>query len=219
MRRRDAALVAALLGFTAGLGEPARAQQPEGLSKAGVTATEVIVRPGDILEIGVWPDERLGGKFVVEESGYVYLPVLGRVRAAGVSLDRLRNELRQAYGSAIKNPVVTITPMFRVGVVGAVMRPGLYLVDPSYSFFDVLTQAGGFQPNADQEKIRVVRGTEVIEINAKEALESGRALDGLALRSGDHIIVPAKTNLNTLRLTLSVLQTALLVAVAIRRLQ
>ena len=153
---------------------------------------QFVVRPGNVLRITVWPDNALGGEFPVEESGFVYLPVLGPVRVGGMSLEALRNQLREAYGEAIRVPVVTVTPLFWVSVLGAVNRPGLYRVDPTQSLFDVLSLAGGMRQDAKENELRLIRGEQVLEINATSALETGEAQLALALRSGDRIVVPRR---------------------------
>jgi len=170
------------------------AQTTSSLKVRADSDTEFLVRPGDILRIRIWPDSTLGGQFPVEETGLVYLPVLGEIRAAGMSLADLRRELRRGYGTTIKSPVVTVTPLFRVSVLGAVERPGLYQVEPTQSLFDVISLAGGFRRDAKQTKLRIIREGRVLEIDARHALESGEALLGLALRSGDRIVVPQRGN-------------------------
>jgi len=184
----------------------------------GVSGLETfVVRPGNVLRITVWPDGALGGEFAVEESGFVYLPVLGPVYAGGISLDALRRQLREAYREVIHEPVVTVTPLFRVSVLGAVNRPGLYRVDPSQSLFDVLSLAGGMRQDAKEDELRLIRDGQVLEINAERALETGEALLALALRTGDRIVVPKKQTLLTAQNVFYVLQAAV-VAISILQL-
>jgi len=181
----------------------------------------LVVLPGDALKITVWPDEQLGGEFVVEESGYVYLPVLGQVKAGGVSVEELRARLREGYSVAMKSPVVGITPMFRVGVLGQVQRPGVYAITPTQSLFDVIALAGGFGAEANQEKVRIVRSGEVVEVNASAMLERGELGNDLMLRSGDQIVVPTASrglSLSDARSVLFVVQTVLLLVTLANRL-
>lgn len=168
---------------------PLSAQAPR--SRVEQPETEAyIVRAGDVLRIRVWPDSTLGGQFPVEETGSVHLPLLGALEVGGMALGNLRTLLRAQYGSALKAPAVEVTPLFRVSVLGAVQRPGLYEADPTQTFFDVISLAGGFAANAKENSVRLVRGSEVIELNAGDALESGGGEFGLTLQSGDRIIVP-----------------------------
>jgi polysaccharide export outer membrane protein len=150
------------------------------------------LRPGDALRISVWPDSELGGEFPVEVDGHVYLPFLGGVRATGVPGDELRRQIREGYQSAQRNAVVTVTPLYRIGVTGAVRRPGAFMVPPTDGFFDVVATAGGFDVRAQEDKVSVVRDGEVIILNAEDAIKKGETLplDALSLKSGDQIIVP-----------------------------
>lgn len=151
-----------------------------------------VIRPGDMLKIRVWPDAELGGEYTVEETGFVHLPVLGAVRAGGVEIGALRAELREMYGEALRSPVVSVTPVFGVSVVGAVQRPGLYHLEPTQTVFDAISVAGGFRDNARTDHIRLVRSGGVVEINARGTLELGGDDLALALRSGDRIVVPER---------------------------
>lgn len=170
------------------LAVPVAAQTP-GPSAVSAAADQRTLRPGDSVTITVWPEAELGGEFAIEETGNVYLPVLGEVRAAGVPVGELRVWLREQYRTYLREAVITVTPRFTVGVLGEVVRPGLYTISPTDGLFDVIGMAGGFRQGANEEKIRVVREGEVVSINALRALRSGQGLDPLALQSGDQIIV------------------------------
>jgi polysaccharide export outer membrane protein len=150
------------------------------------------MRPGDMLRISVWPDVELSGEFPVEVDGNVYLPFLGGVRVVGVPGGELRAQIREGYQAAQRNAVVTVTPLYRIGVTGSVRRPGAYLVPPTDGFFDVIATAGGFDLRAVESRVSVIRDGSVIVLNAEDAIKRGETLplDALTLRSGDQIIVP-----------------------------
>lgn len=214
--------IALIFSFAATLGlyGPSQAQSPTGsdASVRGDRANTLVLHPGDVLRVSVWPDEALSGEFAVEESGLVHVPALGAIQVAGVPLDRLRAELRQRYGEGMRNPVVTVTPLFHVGVLGAVRQPGIYTVTPTHTFFDVIGMAGGFGGEANQQDVRVVREGEVVRVDALRALEEGQGLDALQLRSGDQIVIPQRSGGIDLRTVLSILQTAATAALVIDRL-
>jgi polysaccharide biosynthesis/export protein len=178
----------------------------------------LVLRPGDVVRIDVWPNTDASGEFTIEESGYLNLPFLESVRAADVPLSELRAELRRRYAEAMRNPVVTVTPMFRVTVTGEVMRPGIQVITPSYSLFEVIGQAGGFRPQADAEKVRIVRAGQVIHYDALRALETGEGMDAIQLRSGDHVVVPERrTSMLSFGTIMTVLQTASLIVLTYER--
>jgi polysaccharide biosynthesis/export protein len=200
----------ALLGSVGSLG----AQENVGASS--VPNPSLVLRPGDMLRITVWPNTELGGEYVIDEAGYVHLPVLAAVPVAGIPMDRVRDQLRRGYAEAMRNPVVNVTPVFSVIVTGAVQRPGIYAVTPTHSLFDVLGMAGGFHANANAERLRVVRPGEVIRFDAVRALERGQDLERIQLRSGDQIVVPQARQFDW-RNILALVQTASLLFVTYER--
>jgi protein involved in polysaccharide export with SLBB domain len=214
--RRSVSLPVTLALLLAALPATVRAQATE--DKARVPSTTApTLRPGDVLRITVWPNSEFGGEFAIEESGLIYLPFIGSVRAAGVPIEQLRAELRAGYGQAMQSPVVTITPAFRVGIQGQVQRPGIYMIAPTNTLFDVIGMAGGFSRDADQERVRIVREGEVVEVNAFRALQEGFGLNSMVLRSGDQIVVPARPAGFDWRNVLTVIQTVATVALVIDR--
>lgn len=216
---KTASSLTLILLFAFGSSVPAQTNGDDGGTTSSRVRDEVTLRPGDALQVGVWPDEELSGEFVVEETGRVYLPFLGPVQAAGISIDQLRTQLRDGYGEVMKNPVVTVTPLYRVGVHGAVRGPGVYSISPSHTLLDVIGMAGGFQERAKAEKVRIIRQRQqrVIELNAQRALETGLGLEALQLQSGDQVVVPLKKGGISAGDVLTVLRTAALVGLIIER--
>jgi protein involved in polysaccharide export with SLBB domain len=184
---------------------------PESVAPAPIGDQVVAVKPGDVLQIQVWPQAEMGGDFPVEETGFVYLPVIGRVEAAGRNLSDLRSGLREAFGEIMRTPVVTITPRFRVTVAGAVARPGLQIVDPTVSFYDVITLAGGFTEEAKRNEIFIYREGDIYEFNADNPLRSGDLSAAPSLQSGDRIYIPRQFRISwrELRWTLQLIGTGL----------
>lgn len=149
-----------------------------------------VLRPGDVVRIAVWPQEELSGEFPIDERGTLNLPQIGPVQAGGMTGEELRNALESSYELDMQNPVVTVTPLFTVIILGQVRSPGVYQVTPVTSWLQAIAMAGGFGPEADEEKIRLVRDGVVTEIDAARALESGSSVNTQLLQSGDQIMVP-----------------------------
>jgi polysaccharide export outer membrane protein len=165
----------------------------------------------------VWPNNDLSGDFTVEESGLVYLPFLGEVQAAGVTLDDLRGRLREGYSQMIQNPVVTVSVVFNVGVLGAVSRPGVYQATTTTTLIDAIGMAGGFAPAADQERVRIVRDGRSIDVDAFRMLSTGQDVSALRLRSGDQVVVEGSRGGVDWRSILSIVQTVVTIAVLVDR--
>lgn len=146
---------------------------------------ETRLRPGDAVRVEIKDEPALSGEFLVGENGVALLPLVGLVPVGDRPFREVRDELLSAYAVQLVDPVIRITPVRRIAVLGEVRRPGLFPVDPTYTVSDLLAAAGGLTPHADRGKISVVREGEVVIARLDPNSASLRAL----LRSGDQIIV------------------------------
>jgi protein involved in polysaccharide export with SLBB domain len=168
-------LTGLLLCLMAAFAAPAAAQ----------ASADVVLRPGDAIRISVWREQDLSGDFPVDETGHVILPMLGSVTVAGRTVAQVREELLAGYARQLRNPSITVVPMRRVNVLGEVIHPGIFTVDPTVALSDLLAMAGGAAPSGDPRRIRLVRDGQVLT----ERLEPGVALTSMDVRSGDQIFV------------------------------
>jgi protein involved in polysaccharide export with SLBB domain len=109
--------------------------------------------PGDGLRLRIYREPDLSGEYVVDERGVVVLPKIGEWRVTGIPADSVRGAIRTALRQFLATESIEITPFRRVAVTGAVLKPGLYPVDPAMSVADALILAGGVAPSG---KTRVV---------------------------------------------------------------
>lgn len=149
---------------------------------------EVVVRPGDQIELGVYMEPEMSGSYAVLSTGEVYLPKVGAVQVAGQPVPQVEASLREAYGQFLRNPSVTLRVLRRVAVQGEVRNPNLYLVDTTVTLRDIIAQAGGITPSGDADKVTLVRGGVVYDIPANDV-----HLLAAELESGDQIVV-GRTN-------------------------
>lgn len=179
MKRFAALFIFALLSLTAG----ADAQAPA--REVAVSTGAITLAPGDVVRIAIWREDDLSGEFPVNENGTVIFPLLGEVRVVGIPFPTLRETLFEQYRVHLRNPSITITPLRRVNVLGEVNRPGLYEVDPTISLAGVVALAGGTNQDGDLNRIRVLRGGNVLH----ERVSATLSLDAFDIRSGDQILV------------------------------
>lgn len=161
-------------------------------------AAEASFRAGDTLElrIGGVPMEEtqlVTGAYTVDGEGYINLPHIGKVRAAGLTQAALQRAVESAYrgGQIYTNPTITVTvPTVArfVNVSGDVRQPRRVEYTSDLTVLGAISAAGGFTDYADQRKVRLMRGgrAQIIDIRA---VRSNPALD-LRLLPGDHIEVP-----------------------------
>ena len=176
-----------------------------------------VMRPGDELNLQVFRDRELTGKYLIDSRGYVQIPGLGVIRVAGLSpaeaTERLREQLIRR-GTA--NPELAVYPLVRVSVLGEVFKPGLYSVDPGTSIIQLVTLVGGPTTSADLTRATVIREGRTVPIDLRSAL-TGSASGRVVLYSNDVLVVPRKSTLFS-RENLSFLFTGLSLVIAIMNL-
>ena len=96
----------------------------------------------------------------IDSSGYLTLPLAGRVRAAGRTVEELQKELVVRLRPFIRKPEVTVSVSeYRsqpVSVAGPVMTPGVYQLQGHKTLMEVLALAGGAKPEA-ADTVRITR--------------------------------------------------------------
>ncbi len=129
----------------------------------------VTLGPGDGLRLRIYREPDLSGEYVVDERGVVVLPKIGEWKVTDIPADSVRGAIRAALRQYLDTESIEITPFRRVAVTGAVLRPGLYPVDPSMSVAEALILAGGVAV-AGKERVVELRmaGAQIgVEISAE----------------------------------------------------
>lgn len=100
-------------------------------------------------------------KYVVDETGYIDMPVLGRIKTAGLTREELTNEIkfRLLESRMLKDPIVTID-YENVGfsVLGEVNSPGRKLISrDNITLLEGIAQAGDLTIDGKRDNILVLR--------------------------------------------------------------
>jgi len=165
---------------------------------SGLQAQEVTFRPGDTMElrIGGVPSEEtslITGSYTVDGEGFINLPHVGKISAAGLTQAALQRAIEGAYrgGEIYTNPTITIavpTVSRFVNVSGDVRQPRRVEYTQDLTVLGAISASGGFTEYADQRKVRLLRRGTVQLIDVK-AVRANPALD-IKLLPGDQIEVP-----------------------------
>lgn len=181
----------------------------------GAQVNNYVVGPQDVLSIAVFDQLDLGGKFAVEADGTFTFPLVGRLKAGGLTLRQVEETLRKELANGFfKNPQVSVSieqyRSQRVFVVGEVRTPGTYAMTGDMTLIEALARAGSANESAGAEAliVRLRAGAvadgplvptsdtkslddraEVIRVDIKE-LQSGKLSQNVALRDNDTIFVP-----------------------------
>lgn len=168
--------------------------------------------PQDVVSISVWGYDEFSGASaaggsgggasgaanagrLIDSMGNVFLPLIGNVKLAGLTVNEARGALRNAYARLVKDPQIEISVInFRsqkVFMAGEVGTPGVVPInDQPLTLVDALTQVGGLTDKADFYNVVLTRGNEKVRINADRLYFAGDMSINLLLQNGDVVSVP-----------------------------
>jgi polysaccharide export outer membrane protein len=130
---------------------------------------------GDSLRITVFGEADLSGTFKISDNGALVMPLVGQVKAQGLSIPELQKKLvSQLNVKAVKSPDVTIQieeyrPFF---ILGEVKNPGSYPYVPEMTVLTAVAIAGGFTFRASQDEVSVTRKRNGAPLEARATRES-----------------------------------------------
>lgn len=182
--------------------EPVKQEAP----KANTSATDAtagtglsidtktyVIGPEDILFISVWREDTLTHQYGVRPDGKITVPLIKDVQAAGLTPERLGDQLTQALGEYFTKPEITVTVVQvnskKYFISGEVNRTGQYPLVTPITVFDALNGAGGFRDFANKKAIIIVRGKERIKFNWEEVAKGKKLDQNIFVENGDTILV------------------------------
>lgn len=100
--------------------------------------------------------------YLVDESGFVTIPSLGKVKVAGFTVEQAKAEVESKLKVYIKDPIVTLRLLsFRITVLGEVNSPGTQYYDrQKVTILDAVSQARDLSIFARRDDIRLIRDTD-----------------------------------------------------------
>jgi len=116
---------------------------------------------GDKLRISVFGEDTLSGEFLVPGgAGLIAFPLIGDVRAAGLTVNELQAEIEgKLKPDYLKDPHVSIEvlnyrPFY---ILGEVMKPGEYPYTNSLTVLNAVATANGFTYRANTHRVYIKR--------------------------------------------------------------
>ena len=171
------------------------------------------LRPGDVLKIVVFRDKELSGEYPIDARGFVQIPGLGVIKAAGLDPTDVTDRLRLALVErGFARPEISVQPLIRVSVLGEVRSPNVYPVDPGTSLLQLLTVAGGPTDRARLQDTRVIRDGRAFRVDMEGGLR-GSAAGRIVLYSNDVIVVGRRRGLTSENLGYTLSAASLILAV------
>ncbi|MFQ3210217.1 MAG: polysaccharide export outer membrane protein [Colwellia sp.] len=182
-----------------------------------ILAQGLILSPGDLVEVLIEDGEGFNGRYIIDNAGYVKLPLVGIIEAGGATTNTLEDKIEMALVRAEifqpANASVTIHVLnwssISVSVAGAVFNPGTVLINrkpkgvqnsehlDAYGDYsatrllsEAINKASGIRPDAKLDQIILIRKGWQVQIDMTGML-TGELVKDYPLVAGDRVIVPS----------------------------
>src|SRR5262249_53756901 len=174
-------------------GTPVSAQSSETAPEATAAPTsgaspDYKLGPADQLRVTVFNEPGLTGQFVIGSQGTVAYPLVGDIRAAGLTVAEFTEALRTALSQYVRSPSVSVEvanyrPFF---ILGEVTRPGTYPYSIELTVLNAVATAGGFTYRANQRRVFIRHASESGE-RSYPLTPSTPVMPGDTVRIGERI--------------------------------
>jgi polysaccharide export outer membrane protein len=156
------------------------------------------IGPGDVLDISDWKNPDLSKVVIVLPDGKISFPLIGEVVAGGKTIVELKKELEERISRYVTDPILSVivskVNSLQIYIIGKVNKPGSFVLDRNINVLQALTMAGGLNPFAQSDKIKIFREqgtrTSIIQFNYDEVVKNNNLEMNIMLNGGDIIVVP-----------------------------
>lgn len=174
-----------------------------------ITISEYILGFGDELEISIYRHDEMTKKVRILPDGKIQYPLVGEIYAQGLSVNQLRDKLREGLLKYYVDPQVSIN-VSSIGsqkffVLGEVKHPGVFQLDRPKTLVEAISEAEGFTLDAKQSFVLLIRGGPSSPKPSYQILDMEKVFkqmdmtQNMALHQGDIIYVPASEYANVER--------------------
>ncbi len=169
------------------------------------TPENYVLGAGDEIIVDVWGNSQVTHQSTVTPDGRVFIPDVGPVAVAGLTMKeattRMRNALGAIYeglydGSVQMELSLSGIRSIQVNVMGEVGVAGTYTLPSLATLFHALYMAGGVSEIGTLRSIKLYRGGKLFsDVDVYDYIFNGTSEADVALRDGDLIIVSPYGNL------------------------
>ena len=169
------------------------------------TPDTYILGSGDEIIVDVWGNSQMTHQTTVTPEGRVFIPNVGPVSVAGLTINEATTRLRSALGAIYEGLHDGSVQMklslsgirsIQVNVMGEVSVAGTYTLPSLATLFHALYVAGGVNEIGSLRSIKVYRSGKLLsDVDVYDYILNGKSDSDIALRDGDLVIVSAYGNL------------------------
>lgn len=193
------------------------AAAPEVIRSSVRFQKEYLLFAGDQIEVLVWRVPEVSRTVTIRPDGYITLPLLQEVKAAGLTPRELAASVAKAYSGRLVKPEVTVLPVQvrqpMVYVLGDVKVPGAYPYRNAVTAAQAVALAGGGLRSANEGETALIRLSEdgyleAIPIGGQFSISQPGpflALSATMLKADDIVFVPETGRSQVMRILTDVL--------------
>ncbi|NQS98434.1 MAG: polysaccharide export protein [candidate division Zixibacteria bacterium] len=161
---------------------------------------EYVIKPNDMIQTYTFGAPELNINTSVPPDGMISFPMAGEISVLGLTADNLTRVLEERLSHYLINPKVNVfitayNPL-KVYILGAVRVPGAYDYKPGTRLTDYISEAGGFDIDADSKHCYIYplnQDKPRKEINLKKLLESPESDWDIEIEPFDTIFLKPKS--------------------------
>lgn len=155
---------------------------------------EYLLGAEDMIRITVWNKPDLSKETRIRPDGTVFVPHIGNVAAAGLTVVALQETLTEGWQRVIRDPQVDVE-IVEYGskvyyVFGQVIKPGIYPIKASTTLLEAVATASGPTEKANLAYSYLIRNGVVVPIDFYGLFERGDVSQNILLADGDVIYLP-----------------------------
>lgn len=157
---------------------------------------------GDVLSIMVYarPDLSTGSKNEISKgsrvdgSGNIQLPLVGTVKASGLTVQAIRGNIETSLRKYVQDPSVVVeVAEYRskpIYLMGQFRAPGVYYLERPMTFMQGISLGNGFDTAANLRGVRLLRDKKIAPVDIYSLIIDGRIEQNVWLRPGDTVFIP-----------------------------
>lgn len=158
-----------------------------------------VIGIGDGLDINVWKEPELSKTVAVRPDGIITLPLIGEIKAVGLTPNQLQDQLAASLSKVLSDPQVTVIVVginsLSYNIMGNVAKPGFYPLTHPLTILDAISLSGGFRDFAKEKKVYILRTDangkqEKIYFNYKQVIKGIKMSQNILLEPRDTVVVP-----------------------------
>jgi polysaccharide export outer membrane protein len=147
----------------------------------------------DVIKILVWDNPELTTVLPVRPDGFISFPLIGDIKAQGLTPDQLRVKLAVKLSKFVRKPNVTVMIQeinsIQISITGEINEPGSFKVNRPITLLHLISKAKGVTDKADMKRSFVLREGKKLDIDMYALIKKDDFSQNIWLKPNDLVVV------------------------------